>query len=393
MSATIINFKNRSEGSLHAQLFLPADEKPLAFALFVHCYALSGQNFASQAVIRGLNQKGFGILALDFTGETAQDAKYIASSNDIIDATEYLIKNYAAPKLLIGHSIAASACLIAAKEIHNLEGIVSISGIVDKEQLSGRFKKLKYYSKFELGDHKLKLDKQLQDQLLSDKYQEDIKQLKKPILIFHSPFDDLIHINNAETIYQQSFHPKSFITLDKANHFLTNDDNADYVGKMIGSWAERYIEMQRENPLETQYQTAVRIGTTKYITEIKAGKHHQIADEPIEDGGKDLGPNPYQFLLAGLGACTAMTLRMYANHKKWPLDEVDVHLNHEREYLKDANETNKRTAKLDKLYRHIQVKGDLTEEQRQRLLEIANKCPVHRTLENNPIIITELLEE
>ncbi|WP_199880215.1 bifunctional alpha/beta hydrolase/OsmC family protein [Flammeovirga pacifica] len=384
---------NRSGSSITAQLSLPADEKPLAYAIFVHCYAFSDQTFASDAIVRSLNQKGIGIFAIDFTGKLTGNAKYNASINDILDAANYLEENYKAPQLLIGHSIAASACLIAAKEMKSLEGIVSISGIVEKDQLEGRIKKLKTMTKFELGKNKLKIEEELATKLVANSFHSDIKQLKLPILLFHSPFDDVVHINNAETIYQLSFHPKSFISLDKANHFLTNDENAAYVGEMIGSWSERYVNMTNDNPLVTQHQTAVRIGTTQYITEIKAGKHHQIADEPIEDGGKDLGPNPYQFLLAGLGACTAMTLRMYANHKKWPLDEVYVHLNHEREYLKDANETNKRTAKLDKLYRHIQVKGDLSDEQRQRLLEIANKCPVHRTLENNPIIITDLLEE
>ncbi|WP_281613847.1 OsmC family protein [Flammeovirga sp. SubArs3] len=393
MSSTIINFNNRSGESITAGLSLPADERPKAYAIFAHCFNLISHTAAVDSTVRALNQKGIAVFTLDFTGADT-DFQYHAALEDLLDAAEYLEKNYRSPQMIIGHSLAGLASILVANRIASIEAVVTISAIAKAKSITKLVeRKRKDLAEVTLGENTFGVKESLIDQLTFASVKEAIHKMKLPILVFHSPQDNIVDINNAEKIYKLSFHPKSFISLDGADHFLTNVDNAYYTGDMIGSWSARYVEMVKENPLVTQHQTAVRIGTTKYVTEVKAGIHHQIADEPIEDGGKDLGPNPYQFLLAGLGACTAMTLRMYANHKKWPLEEVTVHLNHENEYLKDANETNKRTAKLDKLERAIQVKGDLTDQQRERLLEIANKCPVHRTLENNPIITTKWVEE
>ncbi|AZQ61494.1 osmotically inducible protein C [Flammeovirga pectinis] len=393
MSFSIINFKNNQGDVLVASLSLPADEKPHAYALFAHCFFSSlEETTVVNSIVRELNQKGIAVFSLDITGFSQQNPGYAASIEDILSASDYMAENLKSPQLLIGHSLAGSAAILLANRIASVDAIVTISAFSKVKSIEKVADVEGDYANVHLLAKEFKVKSSFINQISSPNYADIIHKIKLPLLIFHSPFDAVVDIKNAEKIYKNAFHPKSFISLDDANHFLSTPRNGQYVGNMIGSWAERYVEMELEDPLETQYQTAVRIGTTKYVTEVKAGVHHQIADEPLKDGGKDLGPNPYQFLLAGLGACTAMTLRMYANHKKWNLEEVTVHLNHENEYLKDAENANKRTAKIDNLYRHIQIKGDLTEKQRGRLLEIANKCPVHRTLENNPVIHTDLLD-
>ncbi|WP_044212595.1 bifunctional alpha/beta hydrolase/OsmC family protein [Flammeovirga sp. OC4] len=396
MSSEKIIFKNKKGIEIEAEICNPADQITHAYALFAHCFSGMDDTSVIDSIKRGLNQKGISVVTLDFTGISHQN-EYHADHEDILSLTDYMSEHLRSPQILIGHSLAGAACLVSANRIASVEAVVTISAVIK----SSHIRKLCTQSQDDkglydvaLGDNYFKVTADFIDEITHQNIKEIIHKIRIPLLIFHSPQDEIVDINNAEKIYSNAFHPKSFISLDYANHFLSNPQNGYYVGNNIANWSERYVQMEPEDPLVTQHQTAVRIGTTKYVTEVKAGIHHQIADEPIEDGGKDLGPNPYQFLLAGLGACTAMTLRMYADHKKIPLEEVTVHLNHENEYLKDAEDTNKRTAKLDKLYRNIQIKGDdLTEAQIKRLMEIANKCPVHRTLENNPIIITNLLEE
>lgn len=394
MSSKKINFISKKGTEVQAEINFPADKRTHAYALFIHCFNDTNTSVVD-SIRRGLNQKGIAVVSFDFTGITQKES-YHADLEDVLLLANYMDEFYQSPRMLIGHSLASAACLVLANRIASVEAVVTISGVIKSKDILQLGKPSERDSSLfdvSLGDTKFSVATSFIDEITHKNIKEIIHKIRIPMLIFHSPHDMIVDITNAEKIYSNAFHPKSFISLDYANHFLSNPENGKYVGNNIATWSERYVQMEPEDPLVTQHQTAVRIGTTKYVTEVKAGIHHQIADEPIEDGGKDLGPNPYQFLLAGLGACTAMTLRMYADHKKLPLEEVTVHLNHENEYLKDAENTNKRTSKLDRLYRNIEIKGDLTDKQRQRLLEIANKCPVHRTLENNPIIVTNLLEE
>jgi putative redox protein len=219
-----------------------------------------------------------------------------------------------------------------------------------------------------------------------------LRQLRKSILILHSPQDDVVGVENAKEIYEAAFHPKSFVSLDGADHLLSEKKDSVYVGEVIAAWAGRYLELaDAEEPLRTDKQVAVRTGDEGFTTEIRAGNHGLIADEPVKLGGNDFGPTPYDLLVAGLGACTSITLRMYADRKKWDLEEVVVHLQHAKIHAEDCATCGPGN-KLDTIYRGIELKGNLTEEQRQRLLEIAEKCPVHRTLTSDIKIETELEE-
>jgi uncharacterized OsmC-like protein len=219
---------------------------------------------------------------------------------------------------------------------------------------------------------------------------ETIASLKQSLLIFHSPQDDIVDISNAKKIFSLAKHPKSFISLDKADHLLTNKEDSLYAGEVIASWAMRYLEIKPISVLKTDMQVVVKTGIGSYVTEIKAGGHGLIADEPLSAGGTDQGPNPYDLLISGLGSCTSMTLRMYADRKGWDLQEVRVHLQHDKIHSIDCNNCENTSGKIDQIERKIELIGNLSSEEKQRLLEIADRCPVHKTLNSKVKIKTSL---
>lgn len=215
-----------------------------------------------------------------------------------------------------------------------------------------------------------------------------IKNLRKALLVMHSPQDKIVEIENAANIYHAAFHPKSFVTLDNVDHMLSNKEDALYTGNLIANWVRRYIDIPKENKLRTHKDVLAQLGKEGYTTQIMAGRHGLIADEPLEVGGNNFGPSPYQYLNIALGACTAMTLQMYARRKKWPLEEVNVHLSFNRSYIEDCSHCDEKDQRIDQFEREIELIGDLNTEQINRLLEIANRCPVHRTLESSAEVIT-----
>ena len=219
---------------------------------------------------------------------------------------------------------------------------------------------------------------------------QTLKELKKPIIILHSPQDNTVGIENAAEIYSNAVHPKSFISLDGADHLLMNSKDSLYVGDVIAGWSSRYLSLPAEEELRTNQQVAVQIGRDKYTTDVVAGKHSFKADEPTSVGGQNFGPSPYDLLLASVGTCTAMTLRMYADRKKWDVNEITVHLNHSKDHVKDCEDCSSATSKIDVIERIIQIDGNIDDAQRQRMLEIADKCPVHKTLHNDVHVSTSL---
>ena len=210
--------------------------------------------------------------------------------------------------------------------------------------------------------------------------QEIYSNWKKALLVLHSPADKVVAISNAEKIFTAVSHPKSFISLDNADHFLSEKTTGIYIGNLIATWAEKYISLKAPAKLITDKEVVTKTGNASFVTEIKAAKHTLFADEPLSAGGTDLGPDPYAFLNAALGACTGMTLQMYAQKKAWQLDAVKVHLSHQKSYPEDCEKCKDEQSKIDHIDRIIELSGDLSEKQRKRLLEIAEKCPVHKTL-------------
>ncbi len=402
MNSQKVTFLNRSGIEIVARLDLPVDGKISACALFAHCFTCNKNLNAVRNISRSLTQKDIAVLRFDFTGLGESDGDFADtnfSSNveDLLDAAAYLETHLEAPLILIGHSLGGAAVMFAAEKLQAVKAVVTIGAPANPQHVQHLFHgKLENAPTDEpvdvnIGGRGFKLKRQFIEDLYSKDMPALLKKLRKATLIMHAPHDTTVGIENAREMYHHLMHPKSFISLDGADHLLSDKADSQYVGSVIASWVQRYLPRPEEgDDLTTEKQVAVRIGTEKYVTEIKAGKHSFIADEPQSAGGKDLGPSPYELVAAGLGACTAMTLRMYADRKKWDLQEVTVHLSHIREHARDSQQSGESSSMMSTFERELELEGNLDDKQKQRLLEIANRCPVHRTLEGKISVRTSL---
>jgi uncharacterized OsmC-like protein/alpha/beta superfamily hydrolase len=374
-----------------------------AYALFAHCFTCSKDIAAASRISRSLVGLGYAVLRFDFTGLGNSDGDFSNtnfSSNveDLVAAADFLRNNYRAPQLLIGHSLGGAAVLKAAGSIDEVTAIATIGAPFNAEhvskQLGNDLEKISSEGEAEvdLAGRTFRIKKQFVDDIRSQQ-NDHVAKLRRALLILHSPVDETVNIAEAEKIYLAALHPKSFISLDKADHLLSRAEDSEYVAACISAWASHYLPeatatKQSESALSKGH---VKIGehNKKFARDVQTDSHFWIADEPIGVGGEDLGPDPYEHLLAGLGACTSMTLRMYANRKKLALDDIRVELSHKRDHVKDCEDCEGSTRFVDVIERNIHLKGDLTSAQRKRLLEIADRCPVHLTLENDPQIVTK----
>jgi uncharacterized OsmC-like protein/alpha/beta superfamily hydrolase len=401
-----LSFKNQTGENLAARLDLPVDEKPVAFAIFAHCFTCTKNLNAVVNINRALAREGIATLRFDFTGlgESEGDFSHTSfSSNvsDLIAAADFLKLEFEAPKLLIGHSLGGAAVLQAAKYVPSSIAIATIGAPLNLTHLVRYLEpqqqavRTQDEAEITLAGKTFKIRRQFLDDLELTHIQETIQSLCKPLLIFHSPADSIVGIENAAEIFQMARHPKSFISLDRADHLLSNREDSLYVGSVLAAWVRKYLEISLpvSPPRElTDNRVVTRTGRRGYQTEIIANGHRLMADEPIAVGGADTGPNPYDYLLSALGACTGMTLRMYADHKEWPLDSVVVRLKHQKVHARECRECETQNGKLDSIEREIELEGPLDSEQRHRLLEIADRCPVHRTLHSEIIVKTALKE-
>ncbi len=397
-----IQFKNKQGFLLEGSIDFPIDQKPRGFALFAHFFTGNKNFTAVRNISRALTKNRIAVMRFDFAGlgnseGNFADSNFTTNIDDLISAASFLKENYQSPKIIIGHSLGGAAGIYAADAIDSIEAVVTIGAPSNPSHVEHLFEDhieditQDGEATFEIAGRQFTIKKQFLDDIESKDMTKLLRKLRKPLLVLHSPQDTTVGIENAKEIYNAAFHPKSFISLDGANHLLTNKDNSFYVGEIVASWAKRYVTFKNRKELETDKQTVVRIGRSAYRTEIAARSHSIIADEPKKYGGQDAGLTPYELLLSALGSCTAITLRMYADRKKWDLDEVLVHLEHFKQHAEDCNScSDDRTAKIDKFVRTIELVGNLTYEERKRLLEIANRCPVHRTLENKIEIDTVL---
>jgi len=397
-----IHFRNDKGLLLEGSIDFPIDKKPLSYALFAHFFTGNRNFTAVRNISKALTHNRIAVMRFDFAGlgnsEGAfEDSNFSTNIADLVAAAKYLQTNHESPKIIIGHSLGGAAGIFAANQIKSIQAIVTIGAPSNPSHVEHLFEdhlediKLDGEATFEISGREFTIKKQFLDDIGSKDMVQLLKKSRKPVLVLHSPQDKIVDIKNAKEIYNAAHHPKSFISLDGANHLLTNKEDSFYVGEVVSSWARRYIKFEKEADLQTDKQTVVRIGKTKYSTEIVARSHSILADEPKKYGGLDVGVTPYELLLGSLGSCTAITLRMYADRKKWDLDEVLVHLEHFKQHAEDCNScSDDRTAKIDKFVRTIELVGNLTFEERKRLLEIANRCPVHRTLENKIEIETVL---
>lgn len=401
MNSKKITFNNAAGVQLSARLELPTDGQPLACAIFAHCFTCSKNLIAISNISRSLTTRGIAVFRFDFTGLGESegdfaDTNFSSNVGDLLAAAEYLQEHYEAPQVLIGHSLGGAAVLQTAEKLNGIKAVATIGAPADPMHVRKHFRgNLEEIEKsgvatVSIGGRPFKIKKQFVDDLENHQLETTISSLNKSLLILHSPQDEIVSIGNARMIYEAAKHPKSFISLDGADHLMSNKKDSLYVGEVIASWVSRYIDLTEKEELATEKQVVTRTGDEGYTTQIKAGKHTFLADEPTEIGGKDLGPTPYDLLIASLGACTGITLRMYANRKGWPLDEIKVHLTHSKIHAQDCEDCETREGKIDHIDRILELEGNLSADQQARLLEIADKCPVHRTLHSEVKIKTEL---
>jgi len=373
--------------------------------LFAHCFTCSKDLTAVRNISRALNLNGFAVLRFDFTGLGESegdfaDTNFSSNVEDLIDAAKFLEEHYQAPELLIGHSLGGAAVICAAGHLPSIKAVTTIGAPFDPRHvahlLQSKIEEIETNGVAEvvLSGRTFKVKKQFLDDIQNQIIVEHIKDLRKAILIMHSPQDRIVEIENAAKIYHAAHHPKSFVSLDGADHLLTNKKDSHYAGNVIANWADRYIDKPEKQDLKSEKEVVVRLGNEGYTTEIMIRKHGITADEPESVGGNDFGPSPYELVSAGLGACTAMTMQMYARRKKWDLQEVVVHLDHYKDYAQDMEAVvDKKPPKMDHFDRVIEMKGDLSAEQKTRLMEIADRCPVHRTMHSEVKVNTTLREE
>ncbi len=396
-------FKNIEGQELSGKLELPASGKPHNYALFAHCFTCSKNLNAVRNIVNALTDSGFGVMSFDFTGlgesegEFA-DTNFSSNISDLVAASNFLASNYEAPTLMIGHSLGGAAVLVAASQIDSIKAVATIGAPSEanhvKHLIQSKEEEIKSKGEavVDLGGRKFTIKQQFVEDLKTHTVKEVLSKMRKSLLVLHSPQDKTVGIENAAEIYTAAHHPKSFVSLDGADHLMTNKADSLYAGRMIASWADRYLHKEEKAPLMTDAQTVVSIKdkANKFLTQIQTGRHMLTGDEPEEVGGEDMGPSPYQLLTSALGACTAMTMRMYADRKGWDINEIRVHLNHEKRHGDDCADCEKPTSKIDHFERLIEIDSQLDDGQVARLLEIANKCPVHRTLEGEVKIETSI---
>ena len=409
MNTQKLEIENADGLKLGAKLDLPEQREPLAYALFAHCFTCTKDFKLAYYISKALTQQGMAVVRVDFTGlgeseGDFSDTNFSSNVDDLVAAADHMNRQLTAPQLLIGHSLGGAAVLQAAARISGTRAIATISAPADPAHIGHLLKsshaEIEKYGKADVvvEGRTFSIKKQFLDDLDGHHMDEIIRELDLPLLVLHSPADRIVDIENAAHIFATARQPKSFISLNQADHLLTNRNDADYAGSVLAAWAKNYFSVPMpvatDDKRDTDSGKQVTASTGQgYRTEIIAGTHQLAADEPLSVGGTDSGPDPYGLLLAGLGACTSITLRMYADHKQWPLQSIDVHLNHQKIHARDCKACESDSGKVDLIEREIELIGPLDASQRQRLLEIADKCPVHRTLTSEIVVETHLRDD
>ena len=382
------------------------DGQPGAFGLFALCFTCSKNLKAVVNISKSLNDAGIAVLRFDFTGlgesggEFA-DSNFSSNVADLLAAVAYMEENYQAPSILIGHSLGGTAILQAAADIPSAVAVVTIGSPSRPSHITAMLENDRAEiestgeATVQLGGRPFVVKKQFLDDLERHGLPESISRLRKALLVMHAPLDDIVTVENASELFLHAKHPKSFVSLDKADHLLTREEDSRYVGHVLAAWASRYLPAadQATDALGSDgVETVARTYATGFETDIISGGHALIADESASYGGTDKGPSPYDLLSAALASCTTMTLRMYARHKKLDLQSSTVRVKHSKIHAQDCEDCESANGKIDEFQRELTVEGNLTVEQWQRLLEIADKCPVHRTLHSEVKVRTTLVD-
>ncbi|MDE2727210.1 MAG: alpha/beta fold hydrolase [Gemmatimonadota bacterium] len=406
MPVQTLSFPNDHGDQLAARLSLPPDGRPVAYALFAHCFTCNRNLNAVRRISQEMSDHGMAVLQFDFTGlgdseGDFSDTGFASNVDDLVAAARYLASRHEAPRVLIGHSLGGAAVLKAAASIPSCKAVVTIGAPADPKHVAHLIGDAREtieqagQATVTLAGRSFLIKKQFLEDLEETGMEETIRGLRRALLVCHSPIDQTVGIENAAWIFQAAMHPKSFLSLDKADHLLSNEADAFYVGRAAAAWATRYLDVPAVadgDPDAAGSQVVVRTGREHYYTEVVASGHRMTVDEPVSVGGTDRGGTPYDLLLGALGSCTSITLRMYADRKSWPLEEIVVRLSHAKIHASHCETCETAEGKVDRIEREIELIGDLSGEQQARLLEIADRCPVHRTLHSEILVETRLYD-
>ena len=395
-----VTFRSRQGHNLSGIVHIPDNDRVLAYALFAHCFTCTKNINAATNIADALSKQGIATLRFDFTGLGSSKGQFEETSfstniEDLVDAANFLSETYQPPQLLVGHSLGGTAILAASKYIDSAKAVASIASPAEPEHILHLLSKDlqciadEGSAQVDLAGRTFTFKQEFVDDVKS--HTVDFKHLKKALMVMHSPIDDTVAITEAAKIFGEAMHPKSFITLENADHLLSNSDDSSYAGDVLATWAKRYIDVLDVDSTINKGVTVKAQTNQGFVCHVNANEHVFIADEPASvEGGTNLGPTPYDFLASALGTCTAMTLNMYARFKKIPVRDVVVEIEHDRIHAEDCVDCEKNAGQVDVFTRVIKVSGDLDEKQAARMLEIADRCPVHKTLENEIKIETKL---
>jgi putative redox protein len=400
-----LSFENSSGDQLAALLDLPVDDEPIAYALFAHCFTCSKDYKGVARVSRALAAAGVAVLRFDFTGLGESegdfaDTTFSSNVDDLVAASAFMEREFEGPKILIGHSLGGAAVLHAARRIPSASAVATLAAPSSMDHLAGVIRSSRAdieksgVAEVQIGGRSFRIRKEFLHDLSKVNMRDAVSGLGMPLLVCHSPADRIVGIDNAAEIFAAADHPKCFLSLDSADHLCSNPADARYAGSVIASWVRRYIgQPQEELKQATPGDNRVVVRTDDgYRTEVLANGHPLVADEPLAVGGTNAGPTPYELLASALGACTSITIRMYADRKQWPLDVVVVRLTHEKIHCEDCGEPDRPSSRIDHFTSEISLEGPLDEVQRKRLLAVADRCPVHRTLKSAAEISTTLAD-
>jgi len=398
-----LQFQNQEGFQLSGRLELPANQHPHNYVLFAHCFTCNKNLAAVRNISRALTSKGFGVFRFDFTGLGESegdfaDTNFSGNVGDLVAAAHFLEKEYQAPSLLVGHSLGGAAVLFAASQLPKVKAVATIGAPSDPEHVTHLLKssidEINTNGKaiVNLSGRDFTIKKQFVDDLQSKSLAQAVANFNKALLVLHSPQDLTVGIKNAEQIYHAARHPKSFVSLDGADHLLMNKTDSNYAGQVIAGWSARYLDTREPKTLSTSHEVVASLNAEDgFTTNMKVGSHFITADEPESFGGNNFGPNPYEFVSAGLSACTAMTIQMYVKRKGWDLQNVEVHTSYSKQHASDCENCELDGTKIDVFDREIKLTGNLDEKQITRILQIADKCPVHKTLHSETEVRTKLI--
>ncbi|QDO93561.1 OsmC family protein [Formosa sediminum] len=402
MKSQKLEIENKKGVKLQAYLELPANQKPNYFAVFAHCFTCTSTLSAVKNISRSLTNHDFGVVRFDFTGlgrseGEFSDSHFSSNVSDLLAVSAYLETHYQAPSLLVGHSLGGAAVIVAASQLDSVKAVATVGAPATVEHVTHLFShgfdavEERGQVEVNIGGRPFNINKEFIDDFSKTDLPEITKNLRKPLLIMHAPFDAVVPIENAERLYKTAHHPKSFVSLDQADHLLSNSKDSVYVGNVIGTWVQPYFESIDSEILDTEGEQLVahlNLLEDNFTTNIQTKTHTFVSDEPERVGGDDFGPSPYEYLNAALASCTAMTLKLYAQRKKWDLQEVFVYITYSKKHSDALKLENSKASQIDYLKKTLKFVGNLSTAQKDKLKEIASKCPVHKTLVTDTIIET-----